>query len=139
MLVQHIYKCRRISQSGAEQLLLDVAVMKGIIVEMPTLTNNRGAPSKNAPSRYSKYVTKEIAKAEKILKVINSFTEAYRGPKDVEIPANTFVQLLPKATEQLFSRLLDIKGINKSDQQVYIQAYRRAKMVDDELRKQASK
>jgi vacuolar protein sorting-associated protein 53 len=120
-------------------LLLDVAVMKGIIVDLPTLTNSRTGP-KTVPARYSSYVTKEIAKAEKILKVINSFSEygQHRGPKDVEIPANTFVQLLPKAKDPLFIRLLDIKGIPKSEQQPYIQAYSRAKQVDEQLRKHQS-
>lgn len=50
MLVQHIYKIRLISEVGAEQLLLDIAAMKDILIEMPTLTNKRGvAPIPNVP------------------------------------------------------------------------------------------
>ena len=100
LVVSHIYKCKQISEIGAEQLLLDIAAMKGIIVEMPALTNVRGAAPKVVPGRYTKYVNKEISKAEKILKVILS------SPSVLDL---TFVQVLPKGTEQLFVRLLDIK------------------------------
>ena len=52
MLVAHIYKCGQISKAGAEQLLLDIEVMKGVIVNMPGLTNARGDTGKPVPTRY---------------------------------------------------------------------------------------
>lgn len=129
LLVQHIYDCKQISEIGAEQLLLDIAAMKSIIVDMPSLTNARGGASKPVPPRYSKSVIKDIAKAEKILKVVLS------APAALDV---TFVQLLPKGTEQLFTRLLNIKGIPRSEHPQYLQNYRKAK-EDDRLRKQKMK
>ena len=75
--------------------------MKEALIQLPTLTNKRGPPP-TVPARYSKYVTKEMGKAEKILKVILC-------PPDPSLIALTFVQILPKGTEQLLTRLLDIK------------------------------
>lgn len=100
MLVKHIYSCKQISEIGAEQLLLDIAAMKAIIVDMPALTNARGGTSKAVPARYSKSVVKDIAKAEKILKIIL---------QDPATLVATFVAVLPKGTEQLFIKLLNIK------------------------------
>ena len=47
----------------------------------------------------------------------------------------TFVQLLPKGTEQLFTKLMNIKGIPKSEHANYLHAYRKAKEEDDKYRK----
>ena len=50
MLTQSIYKCRLISEVGAQQLLLDTAAIKSILLELPTLSNSR--KSTTVPERF---------------------------------------------------------------------------------------
>lgn len=53
MLTQSIYKCRLISEVGAQQLLLDTAAIKSILLELPTLSNSR--KSATVPERFVYY------------------------------------------------------------------------------------
>ena len=62
-----IYGCKPISEVGAEQLLLDTHAIKTILLTMQSM----GAPSKTPPSAiFTKFVTRGIAKAETLLKVV---------------------------------------------------------------------
>eukprot|EP00339_Tiarina_fusa_P029582 CAMPEP_0117056472 /NCGR_PEP_ID=MMETSP0472-20121206/39186_1 /TAXON_ID=693140 ORGANISM="Tiarina fusus, Strain LIS" /NCGR_SAMPLE_ID=MMETSP0472 /ASSEMBLY_ACC=CAM_ASM_000603 /LENGTH=107 /DNA_ID=CAMNT_0004772943 /DNA_START=680 /DNA_END=1003 /DNA_ORIENTATION=- len=100
--------------------------MKTMILKMPGLTNSRGGAGKEVPARYAKYAAKEMAKTEKILKVILSSPQAF---------CITFVQLLPLAKESLFLRLLNLKGIPRSEHPHYLQSYRKEKAEDEKYRK----
>lgn len=66
--VADIYKCRKISERGAQQLLLDTALIKTTLLEAPVIAG-RGRPMKMA---YSNYVLREMGRAENILKVLSS-------------------------------------------------------------------
>mmetsp|Transcript_53122 Transcript_53122/g.95309 ORF Transcript_53122/g.95309 Transcript_53122/m.95309 type:complete len:837 (-) Transcript_53122:74-2584(-) len=66
--VAEIYKCRKISELGAQQLLLDTALIKTTLLEAPVIAA-KGKPMQTA---YSNYVLREMGKAETILKVLSS-------------------------------------------------------------------
>ncbi|MED6133183.1 HIT domain protein [Stylosanthes scabra] len=99
----NIFKCKQISETGAQQMLLDTQAVKTILLEIPSL----GRQTSGAAS-YSKFVSREMSKAEALLKVILS---------PVDSVADTYRALLPEGTPMEFQRILDLKGLKKADQQ----------------------
>ncbi|ERM99232.1 vacuolar protein sorting-associated protein 53 A isoform X1 [Amborella trichopoda] len=102
----NIYKCKHISETGAQQMLLDTHAVKTILLEIPAL----GRQSSTAPG-YAKFVSREMSKAEALLKVILS---------PVESVADTYRALLPEGTPLEFQRILELKGLKKADQQAIL-------------------
>ncbi|KAG2602720.1 hypothetical protein PVAP13_5KG704800 [Panicum virgatum] len=105
----NIYKCKHISETGAQQMLLDTQAVKTILLDIPAL----GKQSSGAAS-YSKFVSREMSKAEALLKVILS---------PVDSVANTYRALLPEGTPLEFQRILDLKGLKKADQQAILEDF----------------
>ncbi|PUZ53405.1 hypothetical protein GQ55_5G050300 [Panicum hallii var. hallii] len=105
----NIYKCKHISETGAQQMLLDTQAVKTILLDIPAL----GKQSTGAAS-YSKFVSREMSKAEALLKVILS---------PVDSVANTYRALLPEGTPLEFQRILDLKGLKKADQQAILEDF----------------
>jgi len=105
----NIYKCKHISETGAQQMLLDTQAVKTILLDIPAL----GKQSSGAAS-YSKFVSREMSKAEALLKVILS---------PVDSVANTYGALLPEGTPLEFQRILDLKGLKKADQQAILEDF----------------
>ncbi|XP_031479649.1 vacuolar protein sorting-associated protein 53 A [Nymphaea colorata] len=103
---ENIYKCKQISETGAQQMLLDTQAVKTILLEIPTL----GKQASGAPG-YSTFVSREMSKAEALLKVILS---------PVESVADTYRALLPEGTPSDFQRILELKGLKKTDQQMIL-------------------
>ncbi|KDP42057.1 hypothetical protein JCGZ_03268 [Jatropha curcas] len=99
----NIFKCKQISETGAQQMLLDTQAVKTILLEIPSL----GRQTSTAAS-YSKFVSREMSKAEALLKVILS---------PVDSVADTYRALLPEGTPMEFQRILELKGLKKADQQ----------------------
>ncbi|KAK6917988.1 Vps53, N-terminal [Dillenia turbinata] len=99
----NIFKCKQISETGAQQMLLDTQAVKGILLEIPNL----GKQASNAAG-YSKFVSREMSKAEALLKVILS---------PIDSVADTYRALLPEGTPSEFQRILELKGLKKVDQQ----------------------
>ncbi|XP_073107578.1 vacuolar protein sorting-associated protein 53 A [Elaeis guineensis] len=105
----NIYKCKHISETGAQQMLLDTQAVKKILLDIPSL----GKQTTLAAS-YSKFVSREMSKAEALLKVILS---------PVDSVANTYRALLPEGTPLEFQRILDLKGLKKVDQQAILEDF----------------
>ncbi|KAK8622009.1 hypothetical protein V6N13_097637 [Hibiscus sabdariffa] len=99
----NIFKCKQISETGAQQMLLDTQAVKTILLEIPSL-----ARQTSGAAGYSKFVSREMSKAEALLKVILS---------PVDSVADTYRALLPEGTPMEFQRILELKGLKKSDQQ----------------------
>ncbi|KAI4296112.1 hypothetical protein L6164_036097 [Bauhinia variegata] len=102
----NIFKCKQISETGAQQMLLDTQAVKTILLEVPSL----GRQTSGAAS-YSKFVSREMSKAEALLKVILS---------PVDSVADTYRALLPEGTPMEFQRILELKGLKKADQQTIL-------------------
>jgi len=100
---QHILKCKRFSEAGAQQLLLDTIALKTMLLDIPILGGEE-----NAPASYTKMVNREMGKAEALLKVILS---------PVEGLCDTFRALLPNSAPNDFKQVLELKGLRKADQQ----------------------
>ncbi|XP_011077011.1 vacuolar protein sorting-associated protein 53 A [Sesamum indicum] len=105
----NIFKCKQISETGAQQMLLDTQAVKTILLEIPSL-----AKQTSAAAAYSKFVSREMSKAEALLKVILS---------PVDSVADTYCALLPEGTPGEFQRILDLKGLKRTDQQSILDDY----------------
>lgn len=99
----NIFKCKQISETGAQQMLLDTQAVKTILLEIPSL-----AKQTSGAAGYSKFVSREMSKAEALLKVILSPFDSV---------ADTYCALLPEGTPTEFQRILELKGLKKADQQ----------------------
>ncbi|XP_065013346.1 vacuolar protein sorting-associated protein 53 A-like isoform X2 [Musa acuminata AAA Group] len=111
----NIFKCKHISETGAQQMLLDTQAVKTILLEIPTL----GKQATVATS-YSKFVSREMSKAEALLKVILS---------PIDSVASTYRALLPEGTPAEFQRILDLKGLKKADQQAILDDFNKHNTV----------
>jgi hypothetical protein len=99
----NIFRCKRISETGAQQMLLDTHAVKTLLLEVPSLGGQT-----STPASYTKYVTREMSKAEHLLKVLLSPMEAI---------ADTYRALLPEGSAADFQRILDLKGLKRTEQQ----------------------
>lgn len=96
-----IFKCKRFSDTGAQQLLLDMHAVKTILLSLPS----EGAAS--ATTSYAKMIAREMGKVEALLKVILSPREGL---------AETFKALLPfNANAVDFKAICELKGLKKSE------------------------
>lgn len=84
-------------------MLLDTQAVKTILLDIPSL-----AKQTSGAASYSKFVTREMSKAEALLKVILS---------PIDSVADTYCALLPEGTPTEFQRILDLKGLKRADQQ----------------------
>ncbi|KAL7148640.1 hypothetical protein ABFS83_06G192600 [Erythranthe nasuta] len=105
----NIFKCKQISETGAQQMLLDTQAVKTILLEIPSL-----GKQVSAVTGYSKFVSREMSKAEALLKVILS---------PIDSVADTYCALLPEGTPGEFQRILDLKGLKRVDQQSILDDY----------------
>lgn len=99
----NIFKCKHISETGAQQMLLDTQAVKTILLDIPSLGHQT-----SGAAGYSKFVSREMSKAEALLKVILSPFDSV---------ADTYRALLPEGTPMEFQRILELKGLKKADQQ----------------------
>nr|XP_043630571.1 vacuolar protein sorting-associated protein 53 A-like [Erigeron canadensis] len=96
----NIFKCKHISETGAQQMLLDTQAVKTILLDIPSL----GRQTSGAVG-YAKFVTHEMGKAEALLKVILS---------PLDSVADTYGALLPDGTPSEFQRILELKVYSES-------------------------
>lgn len=106
-LIQQLYKCKPLNAVGAEQLLLDVHMLKTALLDLPSTDCQI---SRKAPITYTKVVVKGMAKGEMILKIVMSTTAC---PKAF---AEQCRRLLPDLQITEFQKILDMKGLKKQEQ-----------------------
>jgi len=66
--IEELYKCGKFSEQGAQQLSLDIDIVKTTLLEAPVIAGN----VKQMPTAYDKYVLREIGRVETHLKVLTS-------------------------------------------------------------------
>lgn len=111
--ITNLFRCKLLSQSGAEQLLLDTHTLKKFLINLPCYNSE----IKTAPASYTKAAIKGMSKAEMVLKVVlvphntvNSFIESY-------------FKLLPESNSAEFQRILEVKGLKKNEASQLLEAY----------------
>ena len=114
-LIQQIYKCKPINTLGAEQLLLDVHILKSALLDLPSCGSQ---VQKKAPITFTKVVTKGMTIAEMILKITMTPTDS----------TTNFVQqcknLLPDLRSSDFQKILEMKGMRKNKQVPFLKEFK---------------
>ena len=108
-LKESIYMCKFVSEVGAEQLLLDMAHIKGILDALP-----KQGQGDRVPARYKRIVTKDMSKIERVLKVLLT-------PKEGVV--DSYLAMVAKGNQQELQKVLELKGIQKKDQVSLIERY----------------
>ncbi|KAJ3344051.1 Vacuolar protein sorting-associated protein 53 [Gonapodya sp. JEL0774] len=106
----NIYRCKPISEVGAEQMLLDTHAIKSTLNQLPNMGSD--APT-TPPSTYIKLVAKGVSKCETLLKIVMTPNEPLEGFLENYL-------LLSSQDSNLanFQRVLELKGIKRVDHQV---------------------
>lgn len=104
--------CKRISESGAQQLLTDLTQFKKLLVALPTLEDHveikkDDFQNQTVPPAYVRKVKREVETIEKMLKVIWT-------PREMLV--DTFKALLPNQNDSDFVVIMQLKGISYHEQ-----------------------
>ena len=100
-----VFKCKRFSETGGQQLLLDMHAVKTILLTLPSI----GAPEENdspaVSQTYTKMIAREMGKVEALLKVILSPADGL---------AEAFKSLLPVTANAVdYKAICELKGLKK--------------------------
>ncbi|XP_011880495.1 PREDICTED: vacuolar protein sorting-associated protein 53 homolog [Vollenhovia emeryi] len=120
-LVQQLFKCKPLNAVGAEQLLLDVHMLKTALLDLPSTGYQI---QRKAPVTYTKVVVKGMANAEMILKIVMSPIES---PSDFVKQCNI---RLPDLHVSEFHKILDMKGLKKTDQLLLLEQFKQSENTD---------
>jgi len=118
--ISNLYKCKPVGTVGAEQLLLDTHSLKTVLVDLPSLVEAGQVKlvGRKAPQAFTKVVVKGMTRAEMILKVVMSPLEPARAFVE------QYVRLVQDTDGAELSKLLEMKGVKRSDQSTYLELYR---------------
>ncbi|KAH9257196.1 hypothetical protein BASA81_004585 [Batrachochytrium salamandrivorans] len=109
-----IYKCRPLSEVGAEQMLLDTYSLKIILTEMSTLDSD---PPIQPPPAYIKILGRGITKIEQLLKVV------LRPQDPTDVLVDTYNLLYQDYSASNFQRILELKGLRRSEMQPILDVF----------------
>ncbi|CCH40857.1 hypothetical protein BN7_391 [Wickerhamomyces ciferrii] len=105
-----IIKTKPIPVIAAEQMLLDLSVLKETFLKLPKLSND--SPDYKIPVQYQKHVDKMVNRLEIILKVLLTQEAPQEG-----LVSNYFFLIGDKSITN-FIKILQLKGINDKNRQL---------------------
>jgi len=99
-----VFKCKRFSETGGQQLLLDMHAVKTILLTLPSIGAADGTGEPTAMSQsYTKMIAREMGKVEALLKVILSPADGL---------ADAFKALLPVTANAVdYKAICDLKNV----------------------------
>jgi hypothetical protein len=105
-----VFKCKRFSEIGGQQLLLDMHAVKAILLSLPAIaaagTDVTAEPSA-PPMSYAKMIAREMGKVEALVKTILSPNDGL---------AETFKALLPMTANATdFKAICLLKGMKPNE------------------------
>ncbi|KFD55364.1 hypothetical protein M514_03704 [Trichuris suis] len=109
-----LFRCKSVSVTGAEQLLLDTHSLKTELANLPVVGSIAG---RKPPEAYTKVVLKGMTKAEMILKLVMA---------PIDCPdsfVDQYLKLLPESDVSEFQKVLDMKSVRRADQSSLMQIY----------------
>lgn len=111
-----LIRLRRISESGTQQLLLDVYNLKTLVLRLPVLGGGgaAGSASGAAPAMYVRYVSKEFARIEMILKCVGTRPELLIDVFRANWPAGTSADL---------QTVMGLRGMRRAEQQQALEKF----------------
>lgn len=137
----NVARCKPISEISAEQMLLDLYVVKDSFLLLPFLTDSRlatktaslAAPTtataavasasslsldETKPSNaYSRHVSRSLNRVEIVLKVILTVSEPANGL------VQNYIYLIGDRSISNFTKILDLKGISRSQQNRFLDLF----------------
>jgi len=118
----NIYKCKPLGTVGAEQLLLDTHSIKTVLLDLPSIVDSGQVKlppgARKPPQSYTKLVIKGMTRTEMVLKVVMS-------PLDpTEAFVEQYLRLVQDPDGSELSKLLDMKGIKRSEQSQIIELFK---------------
>ncbi|KAI8905961.1 Vps53-like protein [Gorgonomyces haynaldii] len=111
---QNIFKCKPLSETGAEQMLLDMHSLKNVLTDMSILGDEE---KKQPSSTFLKILNKSISKIEQLLKVV------LRPQDPAEALVETYNLLYSDYDLQMFTKILELKGIKRIEMQHIIEVF----------------
>jgi len=113
-----ITRCKRISESGTQQLLLDVYNLKTLLLKMPVLasktSSSKGTLSTIAPAMYTKMVTKEFQRIETLLKLVGTPGELLIDVFRVQWSGGSALAL---------QTVMNLKGMKRNEQAAMLEKF----------------
>jgi len=125
---EHIFKCKRINEYGAQQLALDSQTIKAIFLSIPKLRGDKKL-SERRTRAFNRIVEREIKRVTAIVKTLAS-------PTDCLIAR--FQTLMPKTTDsssasEILTKVLYLKGLNKKEMQALVDSYNASVEAKDQI------
>ncbi|KRX53091.1 Vacuolar protein sorting-associated protein 53 -like protein [Trichinella sp. T9] len=121
--INAILRCRPVSVTGAEQLLLDTHALKTELVNLPVLESAAG---RKPPEAFTKLVIKGMTKAEMILKLVMAPVDPDPGTF-----VEHYINFLPESDVVEFQKILDMKSVRKNEQTAIMDIFREKKAALD--------
>ncbi|KAJ2451484.1 Vacuolar protein sorting-associated protein 53 [Coemansia sp. RSA 2336] len=108
-----VAQCARISEVGAEQLLLDAQALKSVLMRLPTTSTQPDQPQQPSAA-YARIVAQGVGRAESLLKTVLVPSEP------AEALIDRFLLLFPEAPRDVFRQVLRLKGVAAADHPAFI-------------------
>lgn len=109
--INNLAASKPISETGAEQMLLDFYVIKKGLMDLPTLNSEPGTPASQA---YIKRVNQSTAKLDPILKTLQVRSSPPEGLVQM------YLIHIRDRSETNFRKILELKGINRKHDQAHL-------------------
>ncbi|KAF9540142.1 Vacuolar protein sorting-associated protein 53 [Mortierella hygrophila] len=125
----NLTRCKPISEIGAEQMLLDTQAVKSFLVEIPNLGLET---SVTVPTSFVKFVNRGLGKVETILKTAMSPHEPY------DMFIDHYFLLISDRNLGNFQRILELKGLKRTEQQQMVDAFQKKQAGMDNLQENSN-
>lgn len=110
-LGEAVLRCRKISEAGSQQMLLDVHAARTLLLAFPLSAGKEG-PSATMTAT----VNRDLGRTEAMLKVVGSRADTV---------VHNFATLMPDASAADFHRIVDLKVLKKAEASALLEAYNR--------------
>ncbi|KAG0342832.1 Vacuolar protein sorting-associated protein 53 [Podila horticola] len=125
----NLTRCKPISEIGAEQMLLDTQAVKSLLIDIPNLGLETTTP---VPTSFVKFVNRGLGKVETILKTAMSPHEP------LEMFIDHYFLLISDRNLSNFQRILELKGLKRTDQQQMVDIFQKKQVGMDNLQENSA-
>ncbi|KAF9215571.1 Vacuolar protein sorting-associated protein 53 [Podila verticillata] len=125
----NLTRCKPISEIGAEQMLLDTQAVKSILIDIPNIGLETTTP---VPTSFVKFVNRGLGKVETILKTAMSPHEP------LEMFIDHYFLLISDRNLSNFQRILELKGLKRTDQQQMVDLFQKKQVGMDNLQENSA-
>lgn len=130
--VASLVSCKPIGSVGAEQMLLDAYVIQKALEELILLRWDAagaepGQPPPQPPASYLKHVQRTMAKLNALLKTLQVSTTPQEGL------VQAYLIHIADSSAQNFRKILDLKGIRKTEQGALVELFKAHMAAYDNL------